>query len=291
MKYTNTFKTVFFLVLLSALFMSIGYMAGGKAGMFFALMMSFFMNFGAYWFSDKIVLAMHDAKPLNINEFPDIHEMVKELTLKAGIPMPKLYIVPGKAPNAFATGRNPENAAVAVTEGLLNALNRNELKGVLAHELSHVMNRDILVSTVAASIASAIMYLSHMLQWFGIAAGGRDDDNRGVNPVAMIVTVLLAPLAATLIQAAVSRSREYMADESGAGISGDPEGLASALQKISHPRIAGHNRDYEQFSGAQSAVAHMYIVNNLRGESILNLFSTHPPVKERIKRLRNMKRY
>jgi heat shock protein HtpX len=215
--------------------------------------------------------------------------MVRELSLSANLPMPKVYLIPGQMPNAFATGRNPQNAAVAVTEGIIQILDKNELRGVIAHELSHIQNRDILVATIAASIASAIMYIANMLQWSAMMGGGRGDRDRGVNPLAMIVTIILAPLAATLIQAAVSRSREFMADDSGARMAHDPEALASALEKISSPRITRGFQNADALSGAQSAFVHMYIVNNFKGESVMNLFSTHPPVKERVKRLRSHK--
>jgi heat shock protein HtpX len=203
--------------------------------------------------------------------------------------MPKVYLIPGQMPNAFAPGRNPHNAAVAVTEGIVQILSKSELRGVIAHELSHIRNRDILVATIAASIASAIMYIANMLQWSAMMGGGRDDRDRGINPLAMIVTIILAPLAATLIQAAVSRSREFMADDLGARMAHDPESLALALEKISSPRITRGFQNADALSGAQSAFVHMYIVNNFRGESIMNLFSTHPPVKERVKRLRALK--
>jgi heat shock protein HtpX len=291
MGYSNIFKTVLLLVLLSALFLGVGYMIGGRGGMATAFMLSLIMNFCAYWFSDKIILAMHSAKPIKQEDSLGVYEIVKNLCIAAKLPMPKVYLIPGQIPNAFATGRNPQNAAVAVTEGIAQILNKNELRGVIAHELSHIRNRDILIATIAASIASAIMYLAHMLQWAGMMGGHRGDrDSRGVNPLAMLVTIILAPLAATLIQAAVSRSREYMADDSGARIAGDPESLALALEKISSPRITRGFQGEGALLGTQSAFVHMYIVNNLRGESVMNLFSTHPPVKERVKRLRAIKK-
>ncbi len=291
MGYSNIFKTVLLLVLLSALFLGVGYMIGGRGGMATAFILSLVMNFGAYWFSDKIVLAMHKAKPIKQGDSLGVYEIVKDLSLTAKLPMPKVYLIPGQIPNAFATGRNPKNAAVAVTEGIVQILNKNELRGVIAHELSHIRNRDILIATIAASIASAIMYLAHMLQWAGMMGGHRGDrDGRGVNTLAMLVTIILAPLAATLIQAAVSRSREYMADDSGARIAGDPESLALALEKISNPKIARGFQGEGALAGAQSAFVHMYIVNNFKGESVMNLFSTHPPVKERVKRLRSIKK-
>lgn len=254
--------------------------------MTYALVMSVIMNFGAYWFSDKIVLAMHRAQPIGAGHVSGVYEMVQDLCMKANLPMPKVYVVPEWAPNAFATGRNPQNAAVAVTEGILRILSPRELRGVLAHEISHIANRDILVSTIVAAIASAIMYLSHMLQWVGFMGHHRNENNRGgIHPLAMIFTVVLAPLVATLVQAAVSRTREFMADESGAHISDDPEALASALEKISDPRLIRQFREEEMMPDMQPALSHLYIVNHFAGESVLNWFSTHPPVKERVKRL------
>lgn len=286
----NQIKTVVLLVSISALFMWIGSLLGGRSGMMGALIMSLVMNLGAYWFSDKIVLSMHGAKPIQPNDPWGVYAMVEELSRKAGIPMPKVYMVPDRAPNAFATGRNPENAAVAVTQGIVEILEPRELRGVLAHELGHVKNRDILISTIVASLASAVMYLGHMLQWAGLFGGGhRDSEGRGgVNPLVMIFTVIVAPLVATLIQAAVSRTREYMADETGALVAEDPEALASALEKISNPRMTREFQRAENMTDMQPAFSHLYIVNHFAGESILNWFSTHPPVKERVKKLRNL---
>ena len=231
---SNQIKTVLLLAALSAFFLGIGYMLGGRPGMSYAFIMSLVMNFGAYWFSDKLVLAMHRAQPLGPGQASGVYEIVQELCQKADLPMPKVYVIPEQAPNAFATGRNPQNAAVAVTEGILRILNPRELRGVLAHEISHIGHRDILVSTIVASIASSIMYLAHMLQWIGLMGDHKGDENRGgIHPLAMIFTIVLAPIVATLVQAAISRTREFMADESGAHVSEDPEALASALQKIS----------------------------------------------------------
>ncbi len=290
MKAINTLKTVFLLGLLSALFLGIGYSIGGQSGMYFAFMMSLLMNFGAYWFSDKIVLAMHKAKPIKPGDSSGVYEIVEELCKLAKLPTPKVYLIPERTPNAFATGRSPSHAAVAVTDGILRILNKRELRGVLAHEISHIQNRDILVSTIVAAFASAIMYLAHMLQWAGMMGHGRGgrEGGRGINPIVMLVTIILAPLVATLIQAAVSRTREYMADESGAGVSQDPEALASALQKISNPAlIKGFQKD-EMLPDMQPAFAHLYIVNHFSGKSVFNWFSTHPPVTERVKRLLSM---
>ncbi|OGW81348.1 MAG: protease HtpX [Omnitrophica bacterium RIFCSPHIGHO2_02_FULL_51_18] len=289
MKAVNTLKTVILLVLLSGLFLAIGYLIGGQNGMYFAFMMSLLMNFGAYWFSDKIVLAMHKAKPIKPQDSSGVYEIVEELCKLAKLPTPKVYLIPERTPNAFATGRNPSHAAVAVTDGILRILNKRELRGVLAHEISHIQNRDILVSTIVAAFASAIMYLAHMLQWAGMMGHGRSrEGGRGINPIVMLVTIVLAPLVATLIQAAVSRTREYMADESGAHVSEDPEALASALEKISNPAlIKGFQKD-EMLPDMQPAFAHLYIVNHFSGESVMSWFSTHPPVKERVKRLLSM---
>ncbi|HTL47185.1 MAG TPA: zinc metalloprotease HtpX [Verrucomicrobiae bacterium] len=288
----NQMKTMVLLVTLSAIFLSLGYMLGGRSGMEYALIMSFVMNFGAYWFSDKMVLAMHQARPIGPGHESGVYEIIQELCQKSGLPMPKVYVTPQMAPNAFATGRDPNHAAVAVTQGILQVLDARELRGVLAHEISHVRNRDILVSTIVACIATAIMYLSHMMRWFGGYAlrSSRDDDDRGgVNPLALILTIVLAPLVATLIQAAVSRTREYMADESGAHVCDDPEALASALAKISDPSVLRQlGQRYELSPQLLPAVSHLYIVNHLSGDTLFSLFSTHPPVKQRIERLMAM---
>lgn len=285
----NQIKTLLLLVVLSGFFLMIGYMLGGQAGLGYALVMSVVMNFGAYWFSDKMVLAMHRAKPIGPNHPSGVYEIIGELTRQAGLPMPKVYVVPDLIPNAFATGRDPEHAAVAVTEGILKVLDPRELRGVLAHEISHIRNRDILVSTVVASVASAVMYLAHMFQWFGLTGQHRDEEGRSsINPLAMIFTIIVAPLVATLIQAAISRTREFMADESGARVSSDPEALASALLKISDPSIVKQLHTRGVAPDVQPAFSHLYIVNHFSGESVLGLFSTHPPTKERVKRLREM---
>lgn len=284
----NQIKTVVLLTLISVLFLAIGYWAGGQAGMTMALVMSLVMNVGAYWFSDRMVLAMHHAKEIGPSHPSGVYGAVKELAMYANLPMPKVYIIEDAAPNAFATGRNPQHAAVAVTTGLLGILDARELKGVLAHELAHIQNRDILISTIVASFASAIMYLAHMLQWVGML-GGSQDRNRSIHPLAMLATIILAPLVATLIQAAVSRAREYIADETGARIARDPESLAMALSKIADPRLLRRFQQQEAHPDMQSAFSHMYIVNHFAGESVLNWFSTHPPVKKRIQRLMNLK--
>ena len=287
----NQIKTVLLLTTLSALFLGIGYAIGGQSGVVYALVMSLVMNFGAYWFSDKLVLAMHRAQIIGHGHSSGVYEIVQELCQKANLPMPKVYIVPEWAPNAFATGRNPEHAAVAVTEGLLRILDSRELRGVLAHEISHIGNRDILISTIVASIASAIMYLAHMLQWIGLMGHRRDEEGRGgIHPLAMLFTIILAPLVATLVQAAISRTREFMADESGAHVCEDPEALASALQKISDPSLVKQFQRDEMMPDMQPAFSHLYIVNHFSGNSVLSWFSTHPPVTERVKRLLAAKR-
>lgn len=280
-------KTVFFLAALSALFLLIGYAAGGRAGVLFAFVMSLVMNVGAYWFSDKLVLAAHKARELPPDH--DVSQIVRELSGAAGLPMPKVYAIPQWAPNAFATGRDPAHAAVAVTEGILKILNREELRGVLAHELGHVKNRDILISTVTATIASAIMYLAHAARWFGFYGGRRNGGGRGgANPLVLLLTVILAPIAAILVQAAISRSRELLADEAGARLSRAPLELASALEKISNPKLIKEFQAGTLLPGMQAAFSHLYIVNHFSAESILGLFSTHPPVRERVERLRQM---
>ncbi len=283
----NQIKTVFLLVLLSAIFLGLGYAVGGQQGVMMAFVMSMVMNVGAYWFSDKMVLAAHQAKELPRDHA--VYSIVKDLCQRAQIPMPKVYWVPQMAPNAFATGRDPQHAAVAVTEGLVRLLEPRELRGVLAHELGHVKNRDILILTVVATLASAIMYIAHMLQWGMMARGHRDDSRGGVNPIVMLAVVILAPIATSLVQFAVSRSREYMADETGADIAGDPEGLASALEKISDPQMMKTFQQQTINPDMQPALSHLYIVNHFSTGSALSLFSTHPPAQERIKRLRGMR--
>ena len=278
----NMMKTTLFLALLTGLFVAVGGLLGGQSGMVMAFGLALVMNFVSYWFSDKIVLKMYGAKPLSEGEAPGIYRIVRRLATQAGIPMPKLYLLPSAAPNAFATGRNPQHAAVAVTDGILRIMDETELEGVLAHELSHVLNRDILISTVAATIAGAISMLANMAQWGMMFGGSRDEDGRSTNPIALILTIILAPLAAMLIQMAVSRAREFQADASGARLTRNPNGLASALGKLEQ---AGRVVQMD----ANPATAHMFIVNPLTGRSLMNLFMTHPPVQERIARLRAMR--
>jgi len=274
----NMVKTAIFMAALTALFLAAGQAMGGKQGMTVALVMALGMNFFAYWFSDKMALAMSGAREVSPAEAPELHAMVASLASRAGLPKPRVYIIPQETPNAFATGRNPEHAAVAVTHGLLALLNRDELEGVLAHELAHIKNRDILISSIAAVIAGAISYLATMAQWAMIFGMGRHDDEEGTNPIAMLVMMLVAPIAAALIQMAISRSREYQADATGAAICGRPASLASALERLEE---YNHRLPMQ----VNPATAQMYIVNPLTAGSLANLFSTHPPIRERIRRL------
>ncbi len=280
----NILKTVLLLTGLMALFMFIGAQLGGQTGMMYAFVLACVMNFGSYWFSDKIVLMSFGAKEATKEQAPELYGIVQRLALKANIPMPKVYIMNSPIANAFATGRNPQHAAVAATTGILERLDSKELEGVIGHELSHVFNRDILISAIAATFAGAIMMLANMARWgmmFG-GYGGRDRDNRG-GGLELLVVALLAPLAAALIQMAISRSREYQADHSGALLTGDPLSLASALQKI-----AVDNSRARVPLTRNPAAAHLFIMNPLKGETLLHLFSTHPPTSERIKRLEAM---
>ncbi|HEV8674795.1 MAG TPA: zinc metalloprotease HtpX [Methylomirabilota bacterium] len=278
----NTLKTTVLLALLTALFVAIGGFVGGRSGMLVAFVMALVMNFVSYWFSDKIVLAMYRAQPIGEAEAPIVYRIVRNLATTAGIPMPRLYLIPSATPNAFATGRSPRHAAVAVTEGILRIMDERELAGVLAHELSHVLNRDVLISTVAATLGGAISMLAHMAQWGAMFGGSRDDDERGMNPIALLVTIIVAPLAAMLIQMAVSRAREYQADASGARLTRQPLGLASALAKLQQANEMAP-------MDANPATAHLFIVNPLSGQTLAKLFSTHPPIEERIARLRAMR--
>ncbi len=274
----NTAKTFILMAGLTALFMVAGQALGGRGGMQFALIMALGMNFFSYWFSDKLALAMSRARQVSPAEAPELHAMVEELSQRARLPKPRVYIMPGQTPNAFATGRNPEHAAVAVTEGLLQILSREELAGVLAHELAHIKNRDILISSIAAVMAGAISYLASMAQWALIFGGGRSDDEEGGGGLGMLVSMIVAPIAAALIQMAISRSREFLADATGAEIAGSPRGLASALQQLEN-----YNRRLPM--QVNPATAQMYIVNPLSGSSVARLFSTHPPIRERVERL------
>ena len=277
----NGLKTMVLMVTLTLLLVAIGGVLGGRSGMTFALIMAFGMNFITYWFSDKIVLRMYRATAVSEAEAPELYEILRRLAHRAELPMPKVYIINEDQPNAFATGRNPEHAAVAVTNGIMRILSKEELEGVIAHELSHVKNRDILVSTVAAAIAGSISYLAQMAQWAMIFGGGRRDDDEGGSPIAAIVMMIVGPIAAMLVQMAISRSREYGADESGARLAGNPLYLASALKKL---QMASQRIPMD----ANPATSHMFIVNPLSGGGITKLFSTHPPIEERIARLESM---
>jgi heat shock protein HtpX len=274
----NTFKTAFLLTALTLLLLFVGRVLGGQNGMLLALILAAVLNFVSYFYSDKIALAMYRAKPVTREELPRAYQIVERLTQKIGIPMPKMYVIPTESPNAFATGRNPQHASVAVTHGILGLLNDEELEGVLAHELGHVRNRDILISSIAATVAGAITYLAEIARW-GMIFGGyeRDRDNRGGGLGALLM-LILAPIAAMLIQLAVSRSREYQADESGAHFTGNPYALASALAKLD----AYSKRVPMQ---ATPSTAHLFIIQPFLGQSLMSLFSTHPPIAKRIERL------
>ena len=276
----NWLKTSMLMAAIVALFALIGSLLGGQSGMLIALTFALVMNLGAYWFSDKLVLRMYNAREVNASTAPELYTMVEDLARYANLPMPKVYIIEEDSPNAFATGRNPENAAVAATTGLLRLLTARETRGVMAHELAHVMHRDILISTISATMAGAISALANFALFFG----GRDGEGRAVNPVVGILIMILAPLAASLIQMAISRAREFEADRAGAEMSQDPEALASALQKIDH---------YAQGMAFPAAERHpetaqMMIMNQLSGRGIAGLFSTHPSTQERVMRLRQM---
>jgi heat shock protein HtpX len=275
----NTFKTAFLLTALTLLLMFLGRVFGGENGMLIALAIAVVMNFVSYFFSDKIALAMYRAQPVTREQLPRAYDVVERLTQKIGIPMPKIYVIPTESPNAFATGRNPQHASVAVTHGILGLLNDEEMEGVLAHELGHVRNRDILISSVAATIAGAIPMLASMGRWAMFFGGyGGDRDERRGGGIAGLIMLILAPIAATLIQLAVSRSREYQADATGAHFTGNPYALASALQKLD----AYSRRVPMQ---ATPSTAHLFIIQPLLGISFGNLFSTHPPIAKRIERL------
>ena len=269
------------MVTLTLMLVAIGALMGGKSGMTFALIMAFGMNFITYWFSDKIVLRMNGAKPVSESEAPEIYSSVRRLAQRAQLPMPKVYIMEADQPNAFATGRNPEHGVVALTTGIMKILSREELEGVIAHELAHIKNRDILVSTVAATIAGAISYLAQMAHWAMIFGGRRDEEERGSSPVAAIAMMIVGPIAAMMVQMAISRSREYGADAGGARMAGNPLHLANALRKL-------HTASQRIPMDANPATSHMFIVSPLSGGALLKLFSTHPPVEERVKRLEAM---
>jgi heat shock protein HtpX len=274
----NALKTTFLMLLMTLLLVAAGGMLGGRSGMTFALILAFGLNFFSYWYSDRIVLKMYRARKVSEAQAPGLYGIVRRLAHRAGLPMPKVYIIEQPQPNAFATGRNPDNGAVAVTTGIMQILTDEELEGVIAHELSHIKNRDILVGTVAATIAGAVSYLAHMAQW-AMIFGGRDDDDG--NPFVAIIMMIVAPIAALLGQMAISRSREFGADKGGATISGNPLYLASALKKL-------HSASRSVPMDANPATSHMFIVNPLRGGGFAKLFSTHPSVEERVARLEGM---
>lgn len=278
----NTMKTFVLMAILTVLLVFAGSMIGGRSGMMLAFAVAVAMNFGSYWFSDKIVLRMYRAQELAPGDAPELFQTVQELTGRSGLPMPKLYMIEGEQPNAFATGRDPEHAAVAVTKGIVSILSRDELRGVLAHELAHIKNRDILVGTIAATMAGAISMLANMAHWGMIFGGGRSSNDReGGSPIAGLVMIIVAPLAAMLIQLAISRSREFMADEGGAEMAGNPLSLSTALRKL-------ETRAHQIPMQASPSTAHMFIVNPLSGGGIARLFSTHTPMEERIARLEAM---
>ena len=278
----NLFKTAVLMAAITALFMAIGSMIGGRAGMMMALVVALGMNFFSYWFSDKMVLRMYNAREVDETSAPQFYRMVRELAQRAELPMPRVYLIDEQAPNAFATGRDPEHAAVAATTGILRVLSERELRGVMAHELAHVKHRDILISTISATMAGAISMLANFAMFFG----GRDEEGRPVNPLAGLAVAILAPLAASLIQMAISRAREFEADRGGAEISGDPQSLASALDKI-HRYAQGIPLEAAE---AHPETAQMMIMNPLSADGIKGLFSTHPPTEERIARLMEMAR-
>jgi heat shock protein HtpX len=284
MEMSNSIKTTLLLGLMTGIVLGIGQLFGGSQGLVIAFVFAVLLNFGSYWFSHKIVLAMYRAREVGLDEAPELYRIVQNLALRAKLPMPRLYIIPSESPNAFATGRNPEHAVVAVTEGILRIMSREELEGVLAHELSHVRNRDILVSSIAATLAGVIMMLANMARWaaiFGTGRGERDEEGGG-GVLGLIFMSILAPIAALLIQMAISRSREYLADATGAKVSGNPLSLASALEKLARAS------QLVPLEGARPETAHLFIMNPLSGRALLSLFSTHPPIEERIARLRAM---
>jgi len=277
----NRIKTFVLMVVLTALFLMIGNLIAGRTGIIFAFFFAGIMNFVSYWYSDKIVLSMYGAKKIEEGDFPEIYSIVREVSLGANIPTPSVYLIENASPNAFATGRAPEHSAVALTTGIIKLLDKEELKGVIAHEISHIKNRDTLVQTVAATIAGAIMMFASIARWSAIFGGFSRDNDRGGNIISLIVIAVLAPIAALLIQMAISRSREYMADEGSAKLTKNPLSLAHALKKL-EGAVKIKKMEVNQ------ATSHLFIVNPLRGNFIAGLFSTHPPIEERIKRLENL---
>jgi heat shock protein HtpX len=276
----NQLRTAVLLAAMTVFVIFIGQLLGGRGGMMLAFILAVGMNFFSYWFSDKMVLRMYRAQEATPEQAPELHEIVATLAQRANLPKPRIFIIPKDAPNAFATGRNPQHAVVAVTRGLLKLMDRDEIMGVLGHEMAHVHNRDILIGSIAATMAGAIMMLASMARWAAIfGGGGRDDDNGGLGGIGLLVMSFLAPIGAMIIQMAISRSREYQADATGARLAGSSEGLAEALEKLgSYSRQLPMN--------ANPSTAHMFIVNPLSGRGLQNLFSTHPPMEERIARLR-----
>ncbi len=276
----NQIRTALLLTVMTLLVIFVGRLIGGPSGMVIAFVLAIGMNFFSYWFSDKIVLRMYRAQEVTQHQAPELYEMVSVLAQRAGLPMPKVYIIPKETPNAFATGRNPQHAVVAVTQGLLKLMNRDEIMGVLAHEMAHVNNRDILIGSIAATMAGAIMMLASMARWAAIFGGGRSsDDEGGMGGLGLIAMSIIAPVGAMIVQMAISRSREYLADATGAKLAGSSEGLASALEKL-----GAYSKRLPM--DANPSTAHMFIVNPLSGRSLMSLFSTHPPMEERVARLR-----
>lgn len=277
----NSLRTFLLLGVLTMIIILIGSVLGGKQGLYIAFVLALGMNFFSYWFSDRVVLSLYRAKEAHREEFPELFRIVEQLVRKAGMPMPRIYIIPQDSPNAFATGRNPSHAALGITRGTLRLLNTEELEGVLAHELGHVRNRDILVATIAATLAGVIMFLSRFIQFTAIFGQmGSSDDRRG-GGLGLLLMAIIAPIAALIVQMGISRSREYMADSTGARLAGQPFGLARALEKIAGASKAVPMR-------ATPATSHLFIVHPLRGTGLMRLFSTHPPIEERIRRLTSM---
>lgn len=280
----NQIKTALLLSMLAGLLMAVGYLISGTTGLTIAFIFAILINFGMYWFSDKMVLAMYRAKPVTKKDAPKLYEIVEEVAEASHMPMPKIYEIPSDNPNAFATGRNKDHAVVAVTNGIMRILTRDELKGVLAHEFAHIKNKDMLIQTIAATIATVISYIASMARFAAIFGGSRNGDSKGAGDMlSLLILAILTPIMAMFIQLAISRSREYLADETGAKIVKNPESLANALEKLDsasarHPMLMG-----------SQTTSSLFIVNPFRGMSILNLLSTHPPIKQRVKRLREMK--
>jgi heat shock protein HtpX len=285
----NSVKTAILLSALTALILIIGEIFGGQQGLIIAFVFALIMNAGSYWFSDKIVLSLYRAQEVSPTQAPELHRMVERLAQKAEIPKPRIFLIPSQNPNAFATGRSPHHAVVAVTEGILRLLNTDELEGVLSHELSHIKNRDILISSIAATLAGVVMMLASMARWAALFGGfGRDDDEGAGGVLGLIAMSILAPIAAMLIQFAISRSREYLADETGARVSNNPLGLARALEKLTK---ASKRIPMEAGPATAQSTSHLFIVNPFTRKSLISLFSTHPTTEERIKRLRSMAGY